>query len=419
MAKKLNLVCTKVLLAFAVGCGLVASPVAAEVHELCFYVEQPWSPLGVPLGPGHAFLELHDLKGTFGGARFKRGFAPRGLNIFGGAGIIRDDAAAPWHFKICFPITWVQWNAVANGVNGKIIAAPAYNLIDFNCTNWITEKAAFAGLVLPAKTNRVEVADPNVFWQSLQAIGDGGTWGGGTVTENPNPPGRSSPVGNPFCAECGFELMEAWGHQDPAGLNEMLELSLNALVLEPITADPNELVQITVSGTAPEIAIISMSWGDATPLDAQEVDFSHQYGVSGTYNATLLAVNEGAVNHYSVDVEVFEGGGPAGILVSIPPSTPISMANSCSPEDAPPVPLKPTALCGNDVVENGEQCDGADDSACPGRCTVSCTCAPPPSPGGVVPTSSEWGSMVLAIMLVILGSVMLGRQRRGHQDAFR
>ena len=38
-------------------------------------------------------------------------------------------------------------------------------------------------------------------------------------------------------------------------------------------------------------------------------------------------------------------------------------------------------VCGNGVVEAGEQCDGADAVACPGRCNVAtCTCTPPSGP---------------------------------------
>jgi hypothetical protein len=32
--------------------------------------------------------------------------------------------------------------------------------------------------------------------------------------------------------------------------------------------------------------------------------------------------------------------------------------------------------CGNDFAEIGEQCDGTDDAVCPGRCQVNCTCGP-------------------------------------------
>lgn len=41
----------------------------------------------------------------------------------------------------------------------------------------------------------------------------------------------------------------------------------------------------------------------------------------------------------------------------------------------------PAPVCGNDVVESGEQCDGASDSACPGECQGDCSCFEPCTTG--------------------------------------
>ena len=45
-------------------------------------------------------------------------------------------------------------------------------------------------------------------------------------------------------------------------------------------------------------------------------------------------------------------------------------------------------VCGNDVTESGEQCDGTDDTACPGACDASCSC-PAPVCGNDVVESGE------------------------------
>ena len=39
--------------------------------------------------------------------------------------------------------------------------------------------------------------------------------------------------------------------------------------------------------------------------------------------------------------------------------------------------MAPPPVCGNDVEERGEDCDGTDDAACPGQCQVDCTCPAP------------------------------------------
>jgi len=51
----------------------------------------------------------------------------------------------------------------------------------------------------------------------------------------------------------------------------------------------------------------------------------------------------------------------------------------------------PPPTCGDDSVNQpSEQCDGSDDSACPGQCLADCTCAPAPACGdGVVNQPSE------------------------------
>ncbi|MFT4569836.1 MAG: secreted trypsin-like serine protease [Hyphomicrobiaceae bacterium] len=49
----------------------------------------------------------------------------------------------------------------------------------------------------------------------------------------------------------------------------------------------------------------------------------------------------------------------------------------------------PAPVCGNDTVESGETCDGSDDSACPGECTGGCECPAPVCGDGVVNGSEE------------------------------
>ncbi len=69
-------------------------------------------------------------------------------------------------------------------------------------------------------------------------------------------------------------------------------------------------------------------------------------------------------------------------------------------------------VCGNNVREDPEQCDGTDDAKCPGNCLPQgdaneCTCAP----GSKIPAVSEWGLGVMLLLVLTAGTVVLGRRR--------
>ncbi|MBI1972545.1 hypothetical protein HYS50_00910 [Candidatus Woesearchaeota archaeon] len=71
-------------------------------------------------------------------------------------------------------------------------------------------------------------------------------------------------------------------------------------------------------------------------------------------------------------------------------------------------------LCGNDVVEGTEECDGADDSACPGLCTLSCACEPEEPKGGI----GKW-IIFLIVFLLLAGAVFFyirGRAKGGRKE---
>ncbi|MBS3144892.1 hypothetical protein J4208_04885 [Candidatus Woesearchaeota archaeon] len=56
---------------------------------------------------------------------------------------------------------------------------------------------------------------------------------------------------------------------------------------------------------------------------------------------------------------------------------------------------QPAEFCGDDVAEGTEECDGADDSTCPGLCTSSCSCEVEES-GGV----GKWLLMIFIFLLL-------------------
>lgn len=66
-------------------------------------------------------------------------------------------------------------------------------------------------------------------------------------------------------------------------------------------------------------------------------------------------------------------------------------------------------ICGNNIVDGDEACDGPDDDACPGQCRADCTCPKPP-----IPTVSEWGVVILSLLMLTGIAIKFGRRRVVH-----
>ena len=74
-------------------------------------------------------------------------------------------------------------------------------------------------------------------------------------------------------------------------------------------------------------------------------------------------------------------------------------------------------VCGNDILDEGEECDGTADAACPDRCKRDCTCPPEvPEDGEGTPTVSEWG-MVAIVLLLLTGITIKFSRREAEKKA--
>lgn len=62
-------------------------------------------------------------------------------------------------------------------------------------------------------------------------------------------------------------------------------------------------------------------------------------------------------------------------------------------------------MCGNNLREGTEQCDGTDAAACPALCQADCRC---PTEG--FPTVSEWGMVILMLSLLVGIGLKCGRR---------
>jgi len=67
-----------------------------------------------------------------------------------------------------------------------------------------------------------------------------------------------------------------------------------------------------------------------------------------------------------------------------------------------------TVTCGNNLIDPGEECDGTSAEACiiTGLCLPDCTC----DPGDEIPTVSEWGLLVMALLLLTGAKVYFRRR---------
>ena len=63
---------------------------------------------------------------------------------------------------------------------------------------------------------------------------------------------------------------------------------------------------------------------------------------------------------------------------------PVTPENNAGTSTALPATSACPAVCGNDLTESNEQCDGSDDPVCPGACQVNCTCPGLPAFTGVL-----------------------------------
>jgi hypothetical protein len=87
------------------------------------------------------------------------------------------------------------------------------------------------------------------------------------------------------------------------------------------------------------------------------------------------------------------------------PATPTNNAGSSGSLAA----TTPCPVCGNNVKEAGEVCDGTDAVACPGLCNASCRCA-----NGLpfaVPSIPSKGLMVFVALVIPAGAWIILRQR--------
>lgn len=294
--------------------SFVGSTVRADT--ICFCVDCPTgSGIGLPVGIGHGFVKLMPMGGPQAGQTLGYGLYPATNDIFGGAGIIKNDTTRRSDFCLCFPVTVAQYNAAAAAIRAAIAAPPAYNISSNNCVDFVNAIATAAGITLPNTATSIpfdgSISDPAAMWNSFDAIGTGGTFGTGTLASIGGPVTPGTPN------DYAYAGLVNDGHDNAANLASYTSLALDAQNLGAFNANLGTGISLNLANVNPASAIISIDWGDGSLREGQFTSYSHLYTSPGSYDANLLVMDSGAVHSYDMRIDV--GGSPSdpiGILVS-------------------------------------------------------------------------------------------------------
>lgn len=317
---------------------LGTASVASAQHRICFYVDDS----GLV---GHTFVQLLPTTGSQAGREdLVYGKYSGSLNIFGGTADMKWDKSRRWDWRICYDVTCSQYNAVVAKIRAKLTVEPDYNLLSDNCTDWITDAATAAGLVLPDKFWIFGIATPGSLDSALESLGDGGTFMGGTVEMNTNTSLGADGQPVAFNAPYDYDAEEVAlaSHSNPVGLAGTMNLPLFTNNEGSFTTTLAAGFTLNLSNVNPGSQLLTVDWGDGSVLDGQVSSFFHQYPAPGIYGASLGVVDSGAVRHHHWTVDV-SAGSLNTLNIAVPSSSPAGGSNPGF--DGPPVP----DICGTSV----------------------------------------------------------------------
>ncbi len=310
-----------------------ASYVAASPdHRICYYADSP----STPFGAGHGFVQLLPGAGEpnpqAGRKDLVYGKYPASWSPFNSDGEIRQDNKHSWDWKICYTVSVASYNAVVGLIRGEITAPSDYHLFSDNCVDWITQSETLAGVVLPETDNKLSIPDPYAFEDSLEDIGDGNVFGGGTVKENTtgvapdsgvDPPGEKPDV-------CSYDGLVSFGLDDSSALASALNLESHEETLPSIPVELGQVLTVQLENVDTGNAITVIDFGDGSVAE-QVAAAPHAYSLAGDYDVTAVVLDSGAVNEFTFTAHV--SGQPGQTLLSL--EVPDPPANAPFPPSDP------------------------------------------------------------------------------------
>jgi hypothetical protein len=151
--------------------AVAEQPAAVEEKPfvVIIYVDQPgtggdrntWEGGITGIDVGHTFIEV--ISGV-DGSRTTVGFYPadgpgepgNGVSPIDpqDPGILRPDNNHPWDVRHSIEITPEQHETIIRNINEDRVTPPTYDLNDCNCTDWVLDVLAEAGIVIPSREGR-------------------------------------------------------------------------------------------------------------------------------------------------------------------------------------------------------------------------------------------------------------------------
>jgi RHS repeat-associated protein len=161
---------------------------------LAVYVEQPGR--GINTNPGHAFIGIKD---TDKKTEVKVGFYPNAgpagsIAVANGAtvsGAIKNNDQHTYNVEKDFKLSDKQYQSLVDSVKQDAKNPPDYNLNNFNCADWVIQKADVAGVALPSQSGGE--AHPN----TPADLGQDLAGQGADTTPHAGPESGSSTSGDP------------------------------------------------------------------------------------------------------------------------------------------------------------------------------------------------------------------------------
>lgn len=276
---------------------------------------------------GHAFVDLKDLRTN---THLIFGKYPSTNNYFETPGLISDDGAKVWSWRISFDLTTKEFIDVGQFIKGERAVPSTYKLASSNCMAWVAEIAQIAGKTLPPLKDWAGIPSPAIFRDALQKAGNGATLNGGTVKQNTTgstASGAPDPAGSPPCCD-GPGILQA-AMTDPTGLAQQLQLKLTDRVLAPdhVNADGSYVVEVT--HTDPRMSLYGVAWGDGTTTfghrptsQGSTIRFTHRYQGPPPQPVRVFVLDNAQVTEFDRVLQAPDGHGHKEVDLE-PPAGPV------------------------------------------------------------------------------------------------